>query len=388
MNGRRLVQLSVEVLVAGAILALVVGQVTGTPMLLGYVETGSMAPTMEPGDGFIAVPAAIAGGTDNGDVVTFRAEELQGGGLTTHRVVGETDRGYITRGDANPFTDQDGDEPPVKDAQIVAHALQVNGNIVVIPHMGTAVVSIQEAFTSVQQRLAAITGMRSFLGGQGLAYLLLGLSIALYIVDLLIEDSTKDRSRSRDRDDGVDEKLILAALALVLVVSATAAMTVPAGTQSFGVVSAEFESERPTVIPTGETSTIDYRVPNSGVVPTHVYVEPASEGVSVAETHHFVPGRGESMTSITLEAPPETGYYRRFITEHRYLAVLPEPVIQTLYTIHPWLPIIVIDGLLALVIFALGKGLLRGRRVRLRTRSRSHQRGMFGQVFDTLIGKK
>ncbi|MEF8771707.1 signal peptidase I [Halodesulfurarchaeum sp.] len=387
MNGRRLVRLSVEVLVAGAILALVVGQVTGTPMLLGYVESGSMAPTMEKGDGFIAVPAAISGGVDNGDVVTFRAEELQGGGLTTHRVVGESDRGYITRGDANPFTDQDGAEPPVKDAQIVAQALQVNGNVVVIPHLGTAVVSIQEVFTSVQHRLAAITGMRSFLGGQGIAYLLLGLSIAFYIVDLLLEDSAKDRTRSRERDDGIDENLILAAVALVVVVSATVAMTVPAGTQSFGVVSAEFESERPTVIPSGETSTIDYRVPNSGVVPTHVYIEPASEGVSVAETHHFVPGRGKAMTTITLEAPPETGYYRRFIAEHRYLGFLPEPVIRTLYSVHPWLPIIGINGLLAGVIFILGKGFLQGSRVRLRSRSRSHHRGMFRHVYDIVTGR-
>lgn len=388
MGARETAWLLVEAFVIVAVLALVVGQITGTPMLLGYVETGSMAPTMEPGDGFIAVPAAIAGAVDDGDVVTFEAEELQGGGLTTHRIVGETDRGYITRGDANPFTDQDGDEPPVKEAQIVAHALQVNGQVLSIPHLGTAVGGLQEAFTTVQRRAAAMTGMRSLLGGQGLAYLLLGLSVALYVVDLLIDDRSKDRERSRDRDSGIDERMILAALALVLVISATAAMVVPAGTQSFGVVSAEFESERPTVIPAGETSTIDYQIPNGGLVPTHVYVEPASEGVSVAETYAYVPGRGSAVTSITLEAPPETGYYRRFVAEQRYLAILPKPIISGLYEIHSWVPILVIDGLLALVIFGLGRGLLQGRRVRLRSRSRGHRRGQIGQIVDTLTGKR
>jgi signal peptidase len=81
-----------------------------------------MEPTLEPGDGFVAVPAELAGPIDDGDVIVFEAETIQGGGLTTHRVVDETDRGFITRGDANPFTDQDDSEPPVKRAQVVAKA--------------------------------------------------------------------------------------------------------------------------------------------------------------------------------------------------------------------------------------------------------------------------
>ncbi|MFC6975369.1 signal peptidase I [Halomicroarcula sp. GCM10025709] len=109
------------------LVSMVVGQLLGQPVLLGYVTTGSMQPTLDPGDGFVAIPAALAGPVDEGDVVTFRAEEIQGGGLTTHRVVDRTDRGYVTRGDNNPFTDQDGGEPPVTDAQIVAVVWQPGG---------------------------------------------------------------------------------------------------------------------------------------------------------------------------------------------------------------------------------------------------------------------
>ncbi len=121
--GTRLSQ-AAEVIVAALVIAMIAGQLLGQPAVVGYVETGSMSPTLEPGDGFVAVPAALAGPIEEGDVVTFRAEQLHGGGLTTHRVVGETERGYVTRGDANPFTDQDGVEPPVKDDQIVAVAWQ------------------------------------------------------------------------------------------------------------------------------------------------------------------------------------------------------------------------------------------------------------------------
>ncbi len=71
----------------------------------------------------------------------FQSQEIRGGELTTHRVVGETEQGYITRGDANPFTDQDGAEPPVTESQIVAVAWQPSGQVVTIPNFGTAILA-------------------------------------------------------------------------------------------------------------------------------------------------------------------------------------------------------------------------------------------------------
>jgi len=386
MNVREVLWLVLEVAVLAVVVALLVGQFLGTPILLGYVETGSMEPALAPGDGFVAVPSAIAGDPKPGDVVTFEAEELQGGGLTTHRIVGETERGYVTQGDANPFTDQDGGEPPVKDAQIVSHVLQVGGHVVVIPHLGTAVMGLQGAFDSLQQRLAMLTGMRSFATGQGIAYLLLGLSLSLYVVDWLIQGD-RDRTRSRSRDTGLDSRHVLVGLAVLLVVSATVAMTVPAGSQSFGVVSAEFDSDRPTVIRAGESATLSYRIPNGGLVPVQSYLEPGSEGVSVATTRHHVGPRGTASTTITLDAPPETGYYRRYVVEHRYLQLLPGPVIDALYRVHPWAPILAIDALLALGILVLGRSLLDGRRVRVRTRDRSHRRSFPGRLLTSLFGR-
>ena len=39
------------------VLALLLGQLLGQPILLGFVSTGSMEPTMNAGDGFVAVPS-------------------------------------------------------------------------------------------------------------------------------------------------------------------------------------------------------------------------------------------------------------------------------------------------------------------------------------------
>ncbi|MGB9964497.1 signal peptidase I [Halobacterium hubeiense] len=389
MSVRRALTLGAEAVVVLVVVALLVGQLLGTPVLLGYVETGSMEPTMEPGDGFVAIPSAVAGDVEEGDVIVFRAEELQGGGLTTHRVVGETERGYVTRGDANPFTDQDGGEPPVKDAQVVAKALQVGGSVVVVPNLGTLVTGLQSAFADVQRQLAAATGSRALLGTQGLAYLLLALSALLYVFDLFVAGGGRERdhSRDRDREQGVSPGVVVAVLAGVLVVAATAAMVVPAGTQEFGVVSAEFASENPTVIEQGGSATLPYRVPNAGLVPVVAYVQPASEGVAVAPERVRVPGRGEAAVDLTLSAPEETGYYRRFVTEHRYLAVLPVSVIDSLHGVHPWLPIAVIDALLAGGMAVLGLGVLGGRRVRVRDRESRHDRSLVGRALRYLTRK-
>jgi signal peptidase len=367
-SARRVLTLGLELLLVLVVISLLAGQFLGQPVLLSYVETGSMAPTMEPGDGFVAMPAAVAGPVEEGDVITFRAEEIQGGGLTTHRVVGETERGYITRGDANPFTDQDGDEPPVKEAQIVAKALQVGGTVVVIPNFGTVVVGVQGVIAGTQRWVAATLGTRSLLGPQGLTYLLLAGSMLAYVLDVVLGDGrTERRERSRSRDDGVSTRFVMVALALLVVSTATAAMVVPAGTQEFGVVSAEFDSEQPTTIRQGESSTLPYPVPNAGLVPVHVYFD-SSDGVAVDSEYVYVGSRGEASVDLTLTAPPETGYYRYFLTEYRYLAVLPGPVVDALYRVHPWLPIVVIDALLGGAMYLVGMTVVGTGRVRSRSR--------------------
>ncbi|MFC6835963.1 signal peptidase I [Halomarina ordinaria] len=368
MNVRRTLGQSLTLVLIVVAALLLAGPALGQPLLLSYVETGSMEPTMEPGDGFVAVPTELTGPVEQGDVVTYEAEEIEGGGLTTHRVVGETDRGYTTQGDANPFTDQDDAEPPVQDAQIVAKALQVNGEVVVIPYLGTAVMGFQDLLVTMQTTLASLLGTRSLLGAQGLGYLVFALTAVYYVVDWYREGETKRRERTRERETGVSTRVVLVGFAAVLVVGATAAMVGPSGTQEFGVVSAEFDSERPDVIPAGESKTQPYAVPNAGLVPTDVYLEPASDGVRVADSELRVGGGETAETEVTLSAPPETGYYRQYVVEYRYLAVLPASVVGGLYAVHPWLPVVVIDALLAGGFLALTLPFVDGGRVRRRSR--------------------
>jgi len=115
-------------------------------------------------------------------------------------------------------------------------------------------------------------------------------------------------------------------------------------------------------------------------VPVVTYLEPASGGVAVEPARQYVGGRSSGSAQVTLSAPPETGYYRRYVAEHRYLAVLPTSLLDGLYRLHPWLPIVAIDAVLAGGIALLGLGVLRGRRVRLRRRQSRHDRSLLGRI--------
>ncbi|WP_394741378.1 signal peptidase I [Natronococcus roseus] len=376
-NARRYAKLAAIGAVAVVLLAIVAGHLLGVPIALSYVETGSMEPTIETGDGFVAVPTAVAGPVEEGDVIVFDAQEIEGGGLTTHRVVEVTDQGYVTQGDANPFPDQDSGEPLVTDGQVVATALEVDGEPVTVPHLGSAVMGVESGLESGQQQLASTLGTTAVLGTQGLSYLLLAFGLVVLGASLALErrsGATRERTRERSRADVYDARTLVVGLAALLVVVSLATMVAMSGTTETGIVSAEFDSDRPDVIPAGETESHEYELYNGGLLPTVTIVEPASEGVAVGERTTLGYGENETAT-VAYTAPPETGYYLRSVSERTYFAVLPEPAIATLHAIHPWAAMASVTAVLTGIIVAPLALLVGTGTIRTRSRSRSRSPG-------------
>lgn len=143
---------------------LLVGQLVGYPVGLAYVDSGSMEPTLSTGDAFIAVPSVLTGSPEAGDIVTYEATELDGGGLTTHRIYAVEDDHYITRGDANVFTDQEAGEPPVTDDQIVAQPLTVGELLFRIPSLGALVSGLQMALAGGVNTVVGWFGLSEIVG--------------------------------------------------------------------------------------------------------------------------------------------------------------------------------------------------------------------------------
>lgn len=357
-----------------AVGSIVVGQIIGQPVLLAYVTSGSMAPTISTGDGYIVLPSVIAGPVEKGDIIVFHAKTLHGGGgaLTTHRVVGKTPEGFITQGDGNPFTDQAGGEPPVKPVQIVGQAVLIGGEPIVIPHLGTALTGIRSTIKNAQRSLSIALDTRALLGTQGLAYLLFAVGGLLYVGSVLNEQHSgpsANRSRRRRRRSSllprrVPKWAIALVLGGILISSITITMMVAGGVHEFGVVSAEKDLAGPTVIPAGHSEQLNYSVPNGGIIPIVAYVDPASTGVATPQNGVVVePGERETVP-ITLSVPPSTGYYPRYVVEHRYLAILPRAWIHQLYLVHPLLPVVVIDALVLTAFLLVAIPLLGGGSIR------------------------
>ncbi|WP_080505793.1 signal peptidase I [Halomicrobium katesii] len=139
--GSRVVWRAVALLLAAFVLVSVFGQIAP----ISYVNSGSMAPALSTGDGFVAVPAAVADDPEPGDVIVYRSQEIEAGGLVTHRIVARTDEGFVTKGDANPVTDQQAGEPPVSRDRIVAQVFAVDGRVVSLSGLGTVSMTIRSA---------------------------------------------------------------------------------------------------------------------------------------------------------------------------------------------------------------------------------------------------
>ncbi len=364
MTLRSYAEWAIGTLLIVAVLAIVLGQLLGQPILLGFVSTGSMAPTMDAGDGFVAVPSPLAGDVEEGDVVVFQAEELHGGGLTTHRVVDETEEGYVTKGDANPFTDQDGDEPPVREEQIVAHALQVGGTVVTIPHLGTAVMTVQSAAHGLQQSVATALGAGEGLDRSQLGAAFVGLGVFFIAVALLTGSrGARDLARSVSRPDVVSVQVLAGVILVVLVLAATAAMVVPSGTTEYGIVSTEQPNDDPLVIEAAGSSTVEYPVTNGGILPVVVFLEPGDGAVAEPDRLRVGAG-GEAASSVTLNAPESEGQYDRYVTQRRYLLLLPPALIAALHGVHPTLALLAVDAVvvgvgLSIAVALFGTGDLR-----------------------------
>ncbi|WP_049900679.1 signal peptidase I [Natrinema sp. J7-1] len=329
-----------------AVLLLIVGQLLGQPILLGYVATGSMEPTIDTGDGFVAIPSLVAGDIEEGDVVVYQARTLHDGGLTTHRVVGETEEGYVTKGDANPFTDQDGGEPHVTEGQIVAEVWQPGGSVVTIPQLGTAVLAIQGVAASVAGVVASVFGLAT-MSANGLGALMVAIGVALLGFGTLFErlgPSQRETRRSRSRENVIAFWTALGLVLLVFVTFATAAMVVPSGTTEYELISSESPDDNPQIVAPGETATLTRTVDNSGYLPIAVVHEAESRSISADPARQTVGIRDSGETTVSLSAPEETGEYTRHLGEYRYLAVLPPSVLFWLHDLHPLVAIAAVNA--------------------------------------------
>ncbi len=348
-----------------------VGQLLGQPMLV-FVETGSMEPTLEPGDGYVAVPAMFAGEIEEGDVILFEAEELgDGGELTTHRVDAVTDEGYITKGDANPFTDQEDEEPPVQEGQIQSVGLTAGEELAVIPGLGSVVEMVSGVLDTTQDRIFSSLGLEPP-GVTNFAVGVLALSVLVFLGSSLTEVLGRGNSTGRTRRSSARTgAIIILVLVLIVLVPLNLSMLLPSGVYQYEIVSSNAPDGDEQTIEAGTSAEVSYPITNGGQIPVLVVVEPASDGIHIDQNEYYVSRASTEDASVTIDAPEETGTHYRFVEETRYLVFLPPSLIATLHSVHPIVALFAINAPIVIVLVLIGISTLGTGRLRLRSRSRN-----------------
>lgn len=335
-----------------------VSQLAGQPAIL-FVETGSMSPTIETNDGFIAIPKVIADNPEPDDIVVFEAQEIGGGGITTHRVVDVTDDGrYVTKGDNNPFTDQSGDEPLVTESQIKSVVPQPLGSPIIIPNLGLVI-----------QKISSVGDIVGVNGVTPILAITIGIIILIYS---LFKDPDDDTVRSRSKRRVKNNPIIFViTITLLLLIPFNASMLISSGIYEYEILSSESPVQgNPNIVPPDTKTNVTYTMINNGYTPFVIYLESDSPGVEITENVHYVNPNSKKDTTIYITSPEDLGRSVKYIDTSWYIPVLPPFMINYLHKIQPILAYsflnIALGGFTTLISF-----ILIGRNnVKLRTRKR------------------
>ncbi|NPA47385.1 MAG: signal peptidase I [Thermococci archaeon] len=333
------------VAVTGLVLIMMIISVAGyfldRPVLISYARSGSMEPTIGRGDLFLVNP--VSKGGDVGDIIVFRGEN----GWTVHRIYAVMDDGYLTKGDANPATDQSNGARLVRRGDVAGEVLTFNGRVLKIPNLGDYVSDLG------RWRLPLISAL-VFLGGL-----------------LLVWGDAPGRGRMKKRNGrrggtvriDVPVRSLYWAAALVMIALFMLSIVTSWSTASFSYASTMAGGQRSGWYTPGSVFNETVHVENKAFYPFYYIGRADSGGVTRVEPGILkVSGRSGGAFRVTVKVPKERRVYTGRVSIRSYPAVLPLPgsVLRDLYMRSPYLPLALYAAMMAfffLVIYAvLGMG--------------------------------
>lgn len=328
--------------------------------VLAYAKSASMTPTLEAGDGFVSNP--LDRSPEVGDVVLYEAV-LLGGGLAVHRVVGGDARGYVTKGDANPVTDQEAGEPLVTPDRIRGVLVSAGGSPLVLPGVGRPVV---EAHALYRRALIATGSPLKLLA---LASALLGAALLLAPERRPPEPRAPRRTRrplAALRRRALPRALLArhAALAALIIVVASfwgAARAAHSNVPVSVVVAESPPPDQSRSARPGAAVAREVDVAALPLLPTTAVLEAATPGVRVPDGTVDVPAGGTRRVAVVQTAGGEFGLQSDEVRVWRYPAFLPPEHVLALHRLHPGAPLAALGAGVLAVASAWYAGLRVGR---------------------------
>lgn len=270
----------------------------GSPVQVSYVHSESMEPAIGTHDGFLILPADTV---EPGDIVTFHSSQRDA--FVTHRIVGESDRGYMTKGDNNPTTDQAAGHAYVAREQITGEVATFRGRPIVIPNYGIAVQTARHHQIPILGALSAL-----FIG-------------------LVVRGNASTARRSRDVERVCD---VIPPLFLIAIVCATGLILWGAHVEELEFVAVQGGSPAPQTIPVGEPATTTVELERSGSAFTQTVISTRGGTLTERTTD------GTTTTAqLRVPAQPTPGTHTVRVAIAQYPAVLPAELLGRLHGIHP-----------------------------------------------------
>ncbi len=309
-----------------------------TPISLWYVYSKSMEPTIMTNDGFILISSKAY---ETGDIITFKPKVLEQP-FVTHRIVGITmDGEYITKGDNNVMTDQQGGEPPLQHDQVVGKALCISGKPVILPKLGLISQKIQKSIPKIN------------------VFTVISIIILIYalgfVLDMIfnrdnIRKNNKERIRLLDIAAFFDPVFFIICILVVantLIIGQTI-KSWKAEEISYVVVSVE---GLPSPVP-GERFERIKSLENSSLIPYYTILEPKDSNMTINPRIFLMPPKGNVDYSVSITAPEKIGYYVQKIDIKTYPKLISQKLLEQLYSLDPFIPLIIIfsPGIILIIV--------------------------------------
>lgn len=314
------------------LLVSVTGFILDRPVLISYVTSDSMTPTLNKGDLFLINPFSKG---KTGDIIVFKMN----GHWTVHRIYAETSEGYITKGDNNVATDQQGGRSDaIRKEDVVGTVVTIFDKPIKIPYVG---MYIQEFSKSTKNLYIAI--------------------VVIVLGSILLTAGGKDRVRKRKkRVVKVKYKTLYTIVSAVTIAIILISIVATWGTVGFNYASTlaggqkegwylpNTEFDRPIVIE------------NKAFYPMYYILSPKGDRIALDKTDFMLMRNEKENINVHVKVPANTKIYYEQIDVYTYPPLLPTDLIKRLWNLNPYLPLVAfsieIAGVLAIVYFATGSG--------------------------------
>lgn len=306
------------------------------PTLAVTIRTWSMTPLLTRGDMVFILPVADPANLSVGDIVVFRAQDDGVRDWTMHRIIdGDSEAGFLTKGDANERIDQDSPGFPAIRGEWVKGVVPQAGNVPLkIPLLGYLPLWLEENIESPVL-------IPSLLGGLA--------------VILLLDELTKSKKRRKKEALQKHHLYFMGAIAFAIMMGAVMIMgslfiTIPYGvSESRGAVTGSDVG----VLEKGTVIELDLaNLQNPGRIPTLYTALSYDPQVKLDSSSYHLRQGDEVAVTGTLYANEE-GMYRSSVIVGMFLPFLPASVISYLVSYNIWLAFAAISFIPALPLFSI-----------------------------------